>query len=263
VATNAAFDGIVAFAALLVILRNHTSTAAAAEHHGLTVHEWMLFGVVGIALALGSVITQYALTIRLVTLLHGEPTSLLRSWGQAFVATPRNLRMTLRRALVGMVTVPLRRDRIGGGALGLVAGRSRSNEARLRVAMPETLVAAEGLTIRDARERSLELIETRAGAAGTFDPPLKLANLLGLAGLVVVGGLGSVYQPVLGAVLTLIGLLLLLVVGGAASAAFGSALYVYLADGAATLGFLAEDLRTTVEATPPAPRRARRGRRRR
>jgi len=245
-ASGAAVGGVGTFAVLLAILQRNATGSRQVLHHGLTVTEWGLVGLDAVAIVVVAMVTQAALTTRIITLLQGEPLGVARCWLQALRYFPRLVLLGARRLLVGLTTSPQRRDRRPGG-LGYLIGPRAATAARQRVALAGVLFDTEQVPLRQVGGRSLELMADAGGPRACFDPPLARANALGTCALALVSLVLGISWALLGVVVALLGALVLFLVAGAGAAAFTSGLYFYVADEAATLGFSAEDLHSSVE----------------
>lgn len=258
VAIAGTIDGAVAFAALLVILVRRSSTTSGA-HHPVTAHQWALVGVSVATTAIVSVWLMGALTVRLLTFLRGEPVSVARASFRALAKLPRLLWIVAGHVVIAVTTQPLRRNGGAGGLARLFLGRRIAQQLRLRSALALPLVAGEGLKGRSRRRRSAQLLTEAPSAGSVITNPLSPAIVVGLGALA--GGTSWAMTSSLVLSLT-IGLLGFVVVGtllAVASTSFWTALYIYLTNDAAPLGFQVDDL---LAATMPRVRRRDRKRRR-
>ncbi len=249
-------EGVAAFGVLLVVLQHRSSSASAAQH-GITRHEWLYVLLVAVGILFIGVLLAGALSFRLITFLRGEPVGAIRSWLLAVRSIFRLGSVYLGRWIIALTTRPLRRNRAAGGLSRLV-GRRRGQRLRLRGGLGLALTTAEGLSGRQRRARSYELVVKAPGSTSIVDPPTTVALVvvsLLLAGSVAVAWNASKF---LGLVVGLVGLLLAVNSLVLLSTVVSTALYIYLTNDAATLGFQADDLKAII--SPPPSRRSRRRR---
>ncbi len=257
VATTAVLEGLVAFAGLIVVLTDHTGSARSARLAGPSALGWVVFGATVLVMLTVGITAHRAVAVRVMSLLQGEPTAIYRSWFTALELLPKSVIDAIRRFKVGLLTTPLRGDRSAGGIARLLLGGRRVRHLRQRVALLTVLRVAEDLGGRRARERSAMLIEGFTDGVGIYDPPMAEISLGIFLVAVVVVGLGALLAPFLGMVLAIVALLALVVVGVAGAGPHECSLYVYLTESAATLGFLADDLRSVVVPVSSSPRPSR------
>ena len=249
-------EGVAAFGVLLVVLQHRSSSASAAQH-GITKHEWLYVALVALGIVLIGILLAGALSYRLITFLRGEPVGAIRSWLLALRSIFRLSSLYLGRWIIALTTRPLRRNRAAGG-LSRILGRRRGQRWRLRGGLSLALTTAEGLSGRQRRARSYDLLVKAPGSTSVIDPPTTTA--LFLVALLLGGATAFAWNAsqFLGLVVGLVGLLLAVNSLVLLSTIVSTALYIYLTNDAATLGFQTDDLKAII--TPPPRRRSRRRR---
>ncbi|MEI6700297.1 MAG: hypothetical protein WCL38_00890 [Actinomycetota bacterium] len=249
-------EGVAAFGVLLVVLQ-HRSSSASAARQGITRHEWLYVSLVAVGILLIGILLAGALSIRLITFLRGEPVGAARSWLLALRSIFRLGWLYLGRWTIALTTRPLRRNRAAGG-LSWLFGRRRGQRVRLRGGLSLALATAEGLSGRQRRARSYDLLVRAPGSASVIDPPT--ATALVIAALLLGGSTAVAWNAsrFLGLVVGLVGLLLAVNSLVLLSTIVSTALYIYLTNDAATLGFQTDDLKAII--SPPPRRRSRRRR---
>ena len=254
VAVAATVEGVAAFAALLTILVRRSASDAGATHP-VSSHQWILVGVsVGVTLA-SSAWLSGALSIRLLTFLRGEPVSVTRASLQALMRLPRLLSYSLAHVLVALTTQPLRRNGGSGGIARLFFGRKFAQRLRLRSALSLPIAMGEGLKGKQRRMRSLGLLTESPSAGAVITNPLSPVMILTIAILAGASSYALSTSKVLALTIGLIGLVIVMTLLTVVSTSFWTALYVYLTNDAAPLGFQVDDLLAAT--TPPKRRRDR------
>jgi len=254
VAVAATVEGIAAFAALLTILVRRSASDAGATHP-VTAHQWALVGVSVAVTIVASIWLSGALSIRLLTFLRGEPISVARASFQAAVRLPRLLAFSLAHIVVALTTQPLRRNGGSGGIARLFLGRKFAQRLRLRSALSLPISMGEGLKGKNRRMRSQGLLTETPSAGAVITNPLSPVTILALALLAGASGIALSTSKVLALTIGLIGLVMVMTLLTVASTSFWTALYVYLTNDAAPLGFQVDDLLAAT--TPPKRRRDR------